>query len=263
MKFPILALILAIPLGAEAQSATNALAPSLATNSAQAPTMPPPRKAASTTTPDNSPYVGSPGPMLKVEANLAAIQGKPCDIIFIGASIIAGWQGAGAAIWQKDYLPRHALNFGVPGDKTQNVLWRLDNMNVKELRPKVAVIMIGANNTANTPREIADGIQAVVNKARSIFPGVKVILVSLTPNRRGNDKMMAVDTIIKGFADDQSVYWLDLVPLMPPIITTTPNGKTDMNWKGLKADHLHPNASGYQIWHDAMEPLLSKLLAGG
>jgi len=253
MKFLILALVLAISLGANAQSTTNSPASSPGTNSA----------VASTTTPDNSPYVRSPGLMLKVEANLAAIQGKPCDIIFIGASIIAGWQGAGAAIWQKDYLPRHALNFGISGDKTQNVLWRLDNMNVKELRPKVAVIMIGANNTANTPREIADGIEAVVNRARSIFPGVKVILVSLTPNRRANDKMMAVDAILKSFTDDQSVYWLDLVPLMPPITTTTPDGKTDTNWKGLKADHLHPNASGYQIWHDAMEPLLSKLLAGG
>ena len=74
--------------------------------------------------------------------------------------------------------------------------------------------------------------------------------------------MMQVDSIIKSYADNSTVYYLDLVPLMPPVTTTTPGGKTDTNWKGLGKDHLHPNAIGYQIWADAMEPLLTKLLAG-
>ena len=83
------------------------------------------------------------------------------------------------------------------------------------------------------------------------------------PGERANDKMMQVDSLIKSYADDSTVYYLNLVPLMPPVTTTTPDGKTDTNWKGMSKDHVHPDASGYQIWADAMEPLLSKLLAGG
>jgi len=188
---------------------------------------------------------------------------KPCDIIFICDSITAGWLGAGRDIWKKDYEPRHALNFGIGGDKTQNVLWRLNNMDIQNLKPKVAVVLIGTNNTANNPHEIADGIKAVLANTQATFPGVKIILVSIMPNERAADKMKQVDSLIKNNADNSTVYYLDLVPLMPPVTTTAPDGQTDTNWKGLGRDRLHPDASGYQIWADAMEPLLTKLLSGG
>jgi lysophospholipase L1-like esterase len=216
----------------------------------------------STTTPDNTRYVNNPKLMDGCEARLAAFNGKSCDIIFIGDSITENWLGPGRVVWEKDYAPRHALDFGIGGDKTQNVLWRLNNMPVRDLKPKVAVILIGTNNTANNPHEIADGVKAVLAKTREAFPGVKIILVSIMPNQRADDKMMQVNSLIKGCADAGAVYYLDLVPLMPPVTTTNPDGTTDTNWKGLGKDHLHPDVSGYQIWADAMEPLLSKLLAG-
>jgi lysophospholipase L1-like esterase len=194
---------------------------------------------------------------------LAAFNDKPCDIIFIGSSTTAGWLGTGKAVWDQTYAPRHALNFGVEGDKTQNVLWRLNNMDIQNLKPKVAVIQIGANNIANSSHEIADGVKAVLANTQAAFPGVKIILVSLMPNERGNSTLMQANSIIRNYADSSTIYYLDLVPLMPPVTTTTPDGKTDTNWKGMSKDHVHPDASGYQIWADAMEPLLSKLLAGG
>ena len=178
---------------------------------------------------------------------VAGFKDKPCDIIFIGDSITARWLRAGKEIWDKTYAPRHALDFGISGDKTQNVLWRLDNMDVHGLKPKVAVVLIGTNNTMNTPQEIADGVKAVLADTQSTFPGVKIILVSIMPNRRATDKMMQVDSLIKGYADNETVYFLDLVPLMPPVTTTTADGQTDQSWKGLSSDHLHPDASGYQI----------------
>ena len=258
----ILALSLAtVPFGAIAQTATNAPAATPATAAAQKTAKLP--EPASPTTPDNTRYLKSSGGIRTCEARLTALQGKPCDIIFIGDSITAHWSGSGHDVWEKDYAPRHALNFGIGGDKTQNVLWRLDNMNVKAVRPKVAVILIGTNNIVNTPDEIAAGVKAVITKTQSTFPVVKIILVSIMPNGRAENKMMAADAIIKNYADDKSVYYLDLVPFMPPVTTTLPNGKTDTNWKGLGKDHLHPDASGYQIWADAMDPLLAKLLAGG
>jgi len=215
------------------------------------------------TTPDNARYLKNPKLLAGCEAQLAAFNGKPCDMIFIGASIIARWPKVGKDSWEKFYAPRHALDFGIDGDKTQNVLWRLNNMAIRNLKPKVAVIQIGSNNFMNTPQEIADGIKAVLANTQAIFPGVKIILVCMLPDQRADDKMMQVDSIIKGFADDSAIYYLDLVPLMPPVTTTLPDGTIDTNWKGLREDHLHPNASGYQMWADAMEPILTKLLAGG
>lgn len=226
---------------------------------APAPQLPEPL---STTTPDNTRYLNKPALLIGCNAEVAATKGKPCDIIFIGDSITAGWLAAGKEIWAKSYAPRHALDFGIGGDKTQNVLWRLANLDIKDLKPKVAVLLIGTNNTKNTPQEIAAGVKAVLDKTQATFAGVKIILVSIMPNARANDKMMAVDTIIKGYANNSTIYYLDLVPLMTPVTTTGADGKTDTNWKGLSKDHLHPDASGYQLWADAMEPLLSKLLAG-
>src|SRR6202051_2635650 len=116
----------------------------------------------SATTPDNARYLNNPSLVTGCEAQLTAIDDKPCDIIFIGDSITEGWLGAGKAVWEKYYAPRHALDFGISGDKTQNVLWRLNNMQIQGLKPKVAVILIGTNNTANNPHEIADGVKAVL-----------------------------------------------------------------------------------------------------
>lgn len=237
---------------------TEAEPPAPATAPARPPRHPEPW---STTAPDNTRYLNLPKLLTGCTAQVAAIKGKPCDIIFIGDSITAGWLSIGKVIWAQSYAPRHALDFGIGGDKTENVLWRLDNMDIKDLKPKVAVILIGTNNTRNTPQQIADGVKAVITKTQATFAGVKIILVSIMPNKRAHDKMMAVNTIIQGYADSQSVYWLDLVPLMPPVESTTRDGKPDMNWKGLRNDHLHPDSVGYRIWADAMEPLLTKLLA--
>ena len=217
---------------------------------------------ASTTPSMNVRYVGKPGPWKALQARMAAIKGQPCDIIFIGDSITDRWLAPGKAVWEKYYAPRHALNFGVFADTTQNVLWRFDHVDLTGLHPKVAIILIGTNNSKDTPQQIADGVKAVIGRTQAAFAGVKIILVSIMPNQRAQDKMMATDAIIKNFADNQTVYWLDLVPLMPPVTTTKPDGTVDNNWKGLGTDHLHPDASGYQLWADAMEPLLSQLLAG-
>jgi len=261
MKQFVLALIM-LGLGLAASAQTNApVTPAALTNPAEtAPVTPP--EFVSPTTPDNARYLDNPSLLAGCEAQLAAINGKPCDIIFIGDSITANWLTVGKAIWDKYYAPRHALDFGVGGDKTQNVLWRLTNMDVQSLKPKVAVLLIGTNNTANNPHEIAAGVQAVLANTQEIFPGVKTILVSILPNERANDKMMQVNSLIRGNVDNSTVYWLNLVPLMPAVTTTNPDGTVDTNWKGLGKDHLHPDASGYQIWADAMEPLLTKLLAG-
>jgi len=97
----------------------------------------------------------------------AAEVGEKAQVIFIGDSITEAWEKEGREVWAKYYAPRHALNLGIGGDKTQHVLWRLDHGNIDGLKPKVAVLMIGTNNVsaeATCVAQVADGVRAVVQK---------------------------------------------------------------------------------------------------
>jgi lysophospholipase L1-like esterase len=224
MKFFIIALCaMGLPFAACAQTG----APSAETGSAAQPP--------STTTPDNARYLNDPKLLIPCATRLTAFTDKTSDIVFIGDSTTEGWLTAGKEIWDRLYAPRHAFNFGVHGDMTQNVLWRLNNMDISNLKPKVAVVLIGTNNLANNPHEIADGIKEILGNTQEFFPGVKIILVSILPNGRANDKMMQVNS------------------------PTLPDGTIDSSFTGLASDHLNLTAAGYQIWADAMEPVLAKL----
>ncbi|MGP8259614.1 MAG: GDSL-type esterase/lipase family protein [Acidobacteriaceae bacterium] len=192
---------------------------------------------------------------------IAAAKGHPVDILFVGDSITESWTSApwggvnrGAAIWDKMYAPRNALNFGAGADRTQHVLWRLDTMDVKDLKPKVTVVMIGTNNNIDTAPDIAAGVKAVITKLETMYPMTKIILVSILPSARAAELMAQANEILKTFADDQTVYYLDLAAKMPPV---------GDSWLGLGPDKLHPTDVGYQIWADTMEPLLTKLLGTG
>jgi lysophospholipase L1-like esterase len=216
-----------------------------------------------TTDPDNARYLKDGNLLASIGNELNAFDSKPCDIIFIGGTNTAGWRGAGSGIWTKSYAPRHALNFGVTGDTIQNVLWRLNNMEIQNLKPKVAIILIGANNLDDSAHAIADGIQAILANTQATFPGVKIILVSMLPNEGAPDKVKQVNTIIRSFADNSSDYFLDLHSLMPRVDETGSDGKSYSAAKGMSRDGASLNSAGYQIWADAMEPMLAKLLAGG
>ena len=102
------------------------------------------------------------------------------DLILIGDSITHGWEGKGKSVWEKFYGKRNAVNLGIGGDRTQHVMWRLDNGNVKGISPKVAVVMIGTNNSGNnSPEEIADGLAAITKQLRAKLPETKVLLLCL------------------------------------------------------------------------------------
>ena len=192
---------------------------------------------------------------------IAAAKGHPVDILFVGDSITESWTSApwggvnrGAAIWDKVYAPRNALNFGAGADRTQHVLWRLDTMDVKDLKPKVTVVMIGTNNNIDTAPEIAAGVKAVITKLEAMYPATKIIVVSILPTARAATLMNQANEILKTFADDQTVFYLDVAAKMPPV---------GDSWLGLGPDKLHTTEAGYQIWADTMEPLLTRLLGAG
>jgi len=204
------------------------------------------------TMPDATKYLNAPNQLVFCTSQVALFNKSQPDIIFIGDSITQGWLGKGKAVWDANFLPRKALDFGISGDSTQHVLWRMETYPIARFHPKLAIVLIGTNNQHNTPEEIAAGVHAVIAKTQGLYPGIKVIVNSIMPNKRNNALMMSANAIIQTFADDKSIIYLDLIPVMTPV---------GDNWKGLGPDHLHPDAAGYQLWCDALLPLVDKLLA--
>ncbi len=110
------------------------------------------------------------------------------DLLLIGDSITQGWEGSGKDVWNEYYTKRNAVNLGIGGDRTQHVLWRLENGNVDGIKPKLAVLMIGTNNAgANSAEEIGEGIQAIVKKLREKLPETKVLILAIFPRSEKPD----------------------------------------------------------------------------
>ncbi|HPZ83072.1 MAG TPA: platelet-activating factor acetylhydrolase IB subunit, partial [Thermogutta sp.] len=180
------------------------------------------------------------------------------DLIFIGDSITHGWEGAGKEIWEAYYGHRNAVNLGIGGDRTQHVLWRLDNGNIDGIQPKLAVIMIGTNNAApNQPEETAEGIKAIVQKLRERLPKTKILLLAIfprgeTPEDPLRQKNEQVNKIIAQFADGEMVKLVDIGPAFLTIDGILP--------KDIMPDLLHPNTRGYSIWAAAIEPYVAEVL---
>jgi beta-glucosidase len=181
------------------------------------------------------------------------------DLLFIGDSITQGWEGAGQDAWAKHYAKRNAVNLGIGGDRTQHVLWRLDHGNVEGISPKLAVLMIGTNNsngTDNTAEEIGAGIEAIVNKLRAKLPQTKILILAVFPRREKPDPQREKNTkasqIAAKLADNQTVFYQDIGDkfLMPDGTLT----------KEIMPDFLHLSPQGYEIWASAIEPIVAKLM---
>ena len=180
------------------------------------------------------------------------------DLLFIGDSITQGWEGAGKNVWAKFYGSRNAVNLGIGGDRTEHVLWRLENGNIANISPKLAVIMIGTNNSgSNSSKEIADGVAAIVAKLRKELPKTKLLVLGIFP--RGADEAdkrrqvnKGANELISKLADDKDVYYLDIGPKF-----TEADGKLS---KEIMPDLLHLNEKSYTIWAESIEPMVAKLM---
>jgi lysophospholipase L1-like esterase len=191
--------------------------------------------------------------------NKNAVKGG-ARIAFVGDSITQGWEGAGAKVWTEFYAPYQAINLGIGGDRTEHVLYRLRNGNLKNQAPEVAVVMIGTNNSgANTSEEIALGVQAIVAELLTTLPETKVLLLATFPRGADdNNKLRKVNQTSNGLLqiwseDFPRVHYLDINAAML--------SKDGTLSKGIMPDLLHPNTKGYQIWADAMAPKLEELLS--
>jgi len=189
----------------------------------------------------------------------AAEAGKSAEVIFIGDSITQGWEGEGKEVWTYYYAPRNAVNLGIGGDRTQHVLWRLQNGNLEGLNPKAAVVMIGTNNSNgedNSVSQIADGIAAIVRELQTRLPNTKILLVAIFPRSENptahRGKVLSVNQVIRNLADDSQVLWVDF-------------GHKFLDAQGLiptdlMPDYLHLSPKGYELWAKSIEPALNGVL---
>lgn len=178
-------------------------------------------------------------------------------LLLIGDSITQGWEGNGKAAWAKHYTKRNAVNLGIGGDRTEHVLWRLDNGNVDGISPKLAVLMIGTNNAGdNTAEEIGAGIQAIVKKLRAKLPETKVLILAVFPRNPKPDavreKIAKASQIAAELADNKMVYYLDIGPKF-----LTADGELT---KEIMPDYLHLSPQGYEIWASSIEPKVAELM---
>ncbi len=193
-------------------------------------------------------------------------QMETVDVLFVGDSIMNGWRQAtnpggdlerGLDVWNEHYKPIHAFNVGIPGDKTQNVLWRLQNGLLENISPKVAILTIGQNNKT-TQEEIADGMLAILREIRRQSPETKILFIPHFPTTRANWKtskyINAYNIAVEKAKEDEYIIPTDLNAAFL-------NEAGVLKDKSLIPDDIHPAKPGYQLWHEEMAPILKKLLA--
>jgi beta-glucosidase len=192
------------------------------------------------------------------------------DLLMIGDSITHSWEKSGKEVWDNYYASRNAVNLGYSGDRTQHVLWRLENGEIDNISPRLAVLMIGTNNSNRddyTAEQIADGIKAIVYKLRTELPDTKVLVLAIFPRGDSeqrkdkehdatyNDQWAKNDKagqLASEMADGKMIFYLDI-------------NKAFLNEEGVLTrevmpDLLHPKEKGYALWADAMEPTIARLM---
>lgn len=190
---------------------------------------------------------------------LAVAKAGGVDLLFIGDSITDGWRSGGKAVWDQFFAPLKAANFGISGDRTEHVIWRLRNGELEGIHPKLAVVMIGTNNGGDKAEDVALGIKTIIGDIQSRSPGTRILLLGIFP--RGEQpggaraKNEEVNKIIAGYAspsDPRKVVYLDIGDKFLAADKSLP--------KDIMPDALHPNLKGYQIWAEAIIDPVKQLL---
>ena len=192
-----------------------------------------------------------------MQRKLERFAGKHFDIVFDGDSIMNRWETTGKEIWNQRYAGR-AADFGIEGDRVENVLWRVSQGQLKNIHPKVVVLMIGTNNSGrNSATQIADGIARLVSEYEDVCPEAHIILMGIFPRGEkpedgGRKKVAAVNSLIQKLGEESRVTYIDISSKM-----IEPDGTISHD---MMPDYVHPTAKGYQIWADAIQPEIDKII---
>lgn len=218
------------------------------------------KSAAATPTPkfDKDGKTPQPGFIKAHEDYVGVAKKGGVDVLFLGDSITAGWRGSGKEAWSKNIDPLKAANFGIGGDRTQHVLWRIVNGELEGITPKVAVVMIGTNNSGgDSAEDIAEGVTEIVKTIRTKSPTTKVLLLAVFPRgakqpNTQNDKLITVNKTLAKLDDGKTIRYLDIGPKFLDKEGQLP--------KEIMPDFLHLSAQGYAIWAESMLPTLKEML---
>jgi beta-glucosidase len=180
-------------------------------------------------------------------------------LLFMGDSITDFWPRVGEFSWLK-FAAYSPADFGISGDSTEHVLWRIDHGELDGINPKVVVLMIGTNNIGHNPPDepewAAAGVTKIVQNIREKLPQSKILLLGVfprdTPGSPHREAVAKINQIIAKLDDGSTVRYLDIGKVF---LDDKDEISTD-----IMRDRLHPTAKGYDLWYDAMHPLLDEMM---
>jgi lysophospholipase L1-like esterase len=190
------------------------------------------------------------------------------DVYFAGDSITRRWRATDypqfLANWNENFFGWNAANFGWGGDTIQNILWRLQNGELDGVQPKVIVLLAGTNNLGKAPASDAEvanvtkGIKALLETMREKAPRSTIIAMGILPRNDGAHPTAIIPSInrinqnIAKLADGKRIRYLNINDKL-----ADRDGKL---FDGMTVDRLHLSLKGYQVWGDALKPVLRELL---
>jgi lysophospholipase L1-like esterase len=201
------------------------------------------------------------------EQLLAKARSGRIDVYFAGDSITRRWGATDypefLAHWTKTFSGWNAANFGWGADRTEHILWRLQNGELDDVHPKVIVLLAGTNNIGSAAptdedalvASVAGGLTAIVRTMRAKAPAAVIVLTAIFPR---NDNMAALPAIerinrqLAALADGSTIRFLNVNDRLADA-----NGKLH---EGMMRDGLHPALPGYEVWAEALTPILAELL---
>ena len=206
------------------------------------------------------------------KAVLEAIHSHPdTQLLLIGDSITNNYDKSNPPdenfqpTWNEFYAPRKALNLGFSGDTTAHVLWRLNHGEVDGIHPKVAIVLIGTNNTGHgqSAEQTELGIDAVVARLEELLPQTHILLLGILPSGVSDDKTSrdrAVNQYLATcYGEDPFVSYLDIGSIFYQNATLNSGTFYDPRLTQARKP-LHPDTSGQRMMAEAIEPTLAQLM---
>jgi lysophospholipase L1-like esterase len=189
------------------------------------------------------------------------------DVYFVGDSIVRRWGATDypdlLANWRANFLGWNAADFGWGADRTENILWRLENGELDGVNPKVIVVLAGTNNVGAQAGDdgkvagITRGLEEIVAVCRRKAPGATIVLTAIFP-RNDNPAVLPeiarINRNLRVMADGASLRYLDINDKLA-------DGEGRL-FEGMmhERDKLHPTLKAYQVWADALKPIFTELL---
>ncbi len=185
--------------------------------------------------------------------------GRRVELLFLGDSITQGWENEGKAAWAEHFAPRNAVALGFGGDRTENLLWRLQHGQLEGVDPKAVVMMIGTNNTGErleAPEYTVAGIRANLDEVRRRLPGAQILLLAIFPRGETPDDLTRrhnarINALLPALADGRHIHFLDIGAAFL--------GADGRLSREVMPDLLHLSPQAYQTWARAIAPTLKRL----